>query len=90
MLVELIERAAAEPSVDALADDAILALCDAQMEEAQQEELSDLLAASREGILAADRRGRLDELMNGYRRGLVRKAQALQVAVKRGLRPPLR
>lgn len=32
---------------------------------------------------------RLDELMHLYRRGLVRKAQALKVAVERGLRPPL-
>jgi hypothetical protein len=34
-------------------------------------------------------RQRLDELMQVYRHGWVRKAQALQVAVQRGLRPPL-
>jgi hypothetical protein len=32
---------------------------------------------------------RLDALMGGYERGLLRKAQALRVAVQRGLREPL-
>ena len=36
-----------------------------------------------------DERARLDALMRSYRRGMVRKAQALKVAVERGLQPPL-
>jgi hypothetical protein len=37
----------------------------------------------------ADEHGQLDSLMGIYRRGMVRKAQALKVAVDRGLQPPL-
>jgi len=43
----------------------------------------------REDMLEQDDRDRLGALMNSYRRGMVRKAQALQIAVERGLRPPL-
>jgi hypothetical protein len=89
VLVEWIDRAVTESPVESLPDDQVLALCDLQMEAAQQEELTDLLAGHREGHLGEAERARLDELMHIYRRGLVRKAQALKVAVERGLRPPL-
>ena len=75
-----------EPPVDALPDDQVLALCDIQMDPVQQEELSELLARNREGELDPAHYDRLDQLMGVYRRGLVRKAQALKVAVERGLR----
>jgi hypothetical protein len=75
--------------MESLPDGQILALCDSMMDLDQQVELGDLLAASREGLLTADQGTRLRSLMQVYRRGLVRKAQALQLAVKRGLRPPL-
>jgi len=77
------------PPVESLPDDQVLALCDLQISGEQQEELSDLLARSREGQLNKAEHERLEELMLVYRRGLVRKAQALKVAVERGLRPPL-
>ena len=57
--------------------------------EMREQELGDLLARNREGQLSDSERARLDELMQIYRRGLVRKAQALKVAVERDLRPPL-
>jgi hypothetical protein len=60
-----------------------------QMSDAEQAELSELLARQREGALSDDERGRLDALMRSYRQGMVRKAQALKVAVERGLQPPL-
>jgi len=75
--------------VSHLSDDEVLALCNLQMEPAEQVELSHLLSENREGTLDDRGRIRLDELMRAYRQGLVRKAQALQVAVQRGLRPPL-
>ena len=59
------------------------------MENGQQEELSELLARNREGALTDAERDRLDGLMRVYRRGLVRKGQALKTAVARGLKPPL-
>ena len=89
VLVEWLDRAGEEPPVESLPDEEVLALCDSQMEAGQQEELSDLLARNREGLLQSDGRGRLEELLRVYRRGLVRKAQALKTAVERGLKPPL-
>lgn len=89
VLLDWIGRAASDVPVDVLADDQVLALCDLQMDESQQAELGQLLAAQREGTLDADSRARLEELMGFYRRGMVRKAQALKVAVERGLRSPL-
>jgi hypothetical protein len=56
------------------------------METDQNEELSHLLARNREGQLDEVERQRLDELMQVYRAGLLRKAQALKVAVEKGLR----
>jgi hypothetical protein len=89
VLVEWIHRAAGEPAVESLPDEVLLALCDSQLEEGLQEELSGLLELRREGELEPGERGRLEELMTLYRRGLVRKAQALKAAVARGLVPPL-
>ena len=89
VLLEWLDRAAAETPLETLADSQILALCDLQMEANQQEEMSHLLALNREAQLKEKEQERLDELIQLYRRGLVRKAQALQIAVKRGLRPPL-
>ena len=89
VLVEWLNRAAAEPPEEALSDEEIIALCDAELEEDLQEELSDLLDGQREGALQAVESERLRELMGLYRRGLVRKARAIQVAVTRGLRPHL-
>lgn len=88
-MVEWIDRAVTEPAVDFLPDEQVLAVCEAQLDEELQEELSDLLARKREGQLSEADRGRLDALMQVYRRGLVRKAQAWKVAVARGLKPPL-
>jgi hypothetical protein len=77
------------PSPDELSDEEVLALCDSQLPKDQQEELSELLWMQREEKLGATDRPRLDELLGVYRRGLLRKAEALRVAVLRKLRPPL-
>ena len=79
----------AEPPVESLPDADLLALCDAELDESRQEELGSLLAELREGELSASQRLRLDELMGGYRRGLVLKARAIKEAVGRGLRASL-
>lgn len=89
VLVEYIERGANDVPVSALSDADLLALCDLQMEEKAQEELHELLDRNREGELQPADRPRFDQLMGVYRRGLVRKAQALQEAVQRGLRGPV-
>ena len=89
VLVEWLDRAAAEVPVTLLPDDQVLALRDLEMDATEQAELSELLASQREGQLAGDARVRLDTLLSIYRRGMVRKAEALKVAVERGLQPPL-
>jgi hypothetical protein len=89
VLVDWLDRVGSEPPVESLPDEELLALCDGQMEAGEQEELGDLLTRNREGLLQGEDRSRLGELMRVYRRGLVRKAQALKTAVERGLRPRL-
>ncbi|MBE8995887.1 hypothetical protein IQ234_16695 [Microcystis aeruginosa LEGE 91341] len=90
MLVEWIDYAISELSIESLPDNQILALCDLQMEAEQQELFSSLLAQNQEGELNQAGVNQLDTLMQVYRRGLIYKARALKVAVERGLRPPLR
>lgn len=89
LLSELIDRSISDLPIETLADDQVLALCDLTMNVTEQAELSDLLADQREGKLDQTRRARLDTLMQVYRRGLVRKSEALKVAIQRGLRAPL-
>lgn len=89
VLVEWIDRASQELPVESLPDDWVLALCDMHMEPEQQEALSELLERNREGQLNNEEADQLDELMQVYRSGLVRKARSLKVAVERGLRPAL-
>ncbi len=89
VLSEWIDRLAADPPVETLPNDQVLALARSQIIERRQEELSTLLARKAEGLLNAADRVNLDELMNIFRYGLVRKAQALHVAVARELISPL-
>lgn len=88
VLVEWLGKAAAELPVESLSDEQVLALCDIEMELEQQSELSRLLAENREGTITSSERERLDALMQVYRRGLVRKAEAWKAAVRRGLKSP--
>jgi hypothetical protein len=89
VVLDGLRRAVEEPDVEALSDDSLLSLCDATMTPADQEALGALLAGRREGSLSEEEAARLDELMAGYRHGLVLKARALKEAVTRGLRPSL-
>lgn len=90
VLSGLIESSIAELPVELLSDDEVLALSEMRMSEEQDVALSDLLARQREGQLDAEGRHHLSELMQIYEKGLLRKSQALRVAVERGLREPLR
>jgi rhodanese-related sulfurtransferase len=87
VLSELIDQSVSEIPLSALPDREILAIADMMMAEHDQEELADLLDDQREGQLDATKRIRLDELMQVYCRGMVRKSEALKVAVQRGLHP---
>ena len=89
VLLDWLDRAATELPVEQLPDDQVLAMRDLQLTAEQQAALSDLLGRQREGTLTEDERGELDSLLALYRRGMVRKAQVLKVAVNRGLQPRL-
>jgi hypothetical protein len=75
-----------EIAVDRLSDAQVLALCDRMMTDDDQAEMSQLLEQHREGLLTETAQQRLDALMQIYRTGMVRKAEAWKVAVERGLR----
>lgn len=72
-----------------LADEDVLALAELQMEPDQDRRLSVLLEGQQAGELTDAERPELLALMQLYQERLVRKAQALREAVRRGLRQPL-
>lgn len=86
-VADWIGRGVADAPVETLPDAEVLALCDSRLPDADQAELSHLLAGNREGTLAPADRGRLDALLGAYRRGLVLKARAVKEAAARGLAP---
>jgi len=75
--------------VSALSDEEVLALADRQMDPDQDRQLSALLDKQQSGTLGEGERPELFALMQSYQEGLLRKAQALREAVRRGLREPL-
>lgn len=89
VLAGWLEWVITEMPVESLSDEEILGLTDLRLTDEQQVSLSELLTRNQEETLDAEGRRRLDELMHVYERGLLRKAQALRVAVQRGLREPL-
>jgi hypothetical protein len=89
ILVEWLDQAVADLPIDSLTDEQVLALTKLQLDRQQQKQLSELLAKNQEGTLSPPERQQLDKLMHLYRHGLVRKAEALKVAVERGLVSPL-
>src|SRR5262245_54464251 len=86
VLSDLLESAVNEIPVDSLSDDEALAISEMKFSDEQDATLSDLLARQRENQLDSEGRRQLNELMRTYEGGLLRKAQALRVAVERGLR----
>jgi hypothetical protein len=77
------------PPIETLSDADILALTALELPPAQDRRLSALLERQQAGSLTDAERGELLTLMQAYQEGLLRKAQALQEAVRRGLRVPL-
>jgi hypothetical protein len=85
MLIEWIDHTINEIPIDTLPDEQVLALCNLLMGEQQQRLFSDLQARNSEGLLNAQEVKKLNELMQVYRHGSVRKAKAMQLAAMRGL-----
>lgn len=80
--------AAPSPPLETLSDAEVLELAASGMEPAQDGRLRALLDRQQAGRLEADERASMLALLQVYQDGLLRKAQALRVAVQRGLLPP--
>lgn len=89
VLSDLILQSISEIPVSLLSDSQVIALADMMMSDPEQAEFNHLLNDQREGSLNDDSRRRLDELLHSYRRNMVRKSEALRIAVQRGIRAPL-
>jgi hypothetical protein len=85
VLTAWLDSLADEVPIEGLPDGEIVSLTQFQLTDQQQEALSHLLTLNREDSLDGGGRHQLDELMRLYEHGLLRKAQALRVAVHRGL-----
>ncbi len=90
VLLDWLTRGSTEPEISSLPSDQVLALCDSELSSQEQTQLGKLLGKQRENQLHEDEMQQLNQLLQRYRRGLVRKAEAWKVAVERGLRPALR
>ena len=75
--------------VTELSDKEVLKLARLQMSPAEDRRFSRLLHSQQSGPLTPEERTELLTLMQAYGNGLLRKAQALNEAVRRGLRAPL-
>jgi hypothetical protein len=78
------------PHVWEMSDESVLALADSQMEPRLDKRLSVLLDKQQDSELLDVERRELAALMQVYQEGLLRKAQALAEAVRRGLMEPLK
>jgi hypothetical protein len=88
VLEELAYRYLDTVPVELLEDEQVLALADLSMSQEQGEKLNALLEEQREGRLDTAAKKDLDSLMSIYNHLLLRKGEAMAVAVERGLRPP--
>lgn len=89
ILLEWLTHSFTELPIETLPDSQVLALCELQLDEPQQHNLSILLERQSEGQITSTETQELDFLMKLYRSGMVRKAKAMQIAVERGIYPPL-
>ena len=88
-LPPLAEHSGALRPVMELSDQEILELAEAPLEPDQDRQLSVLLDKQQAGNATVEERSELSALMQVYQERLLRKAQALNEAVRRGLREPL-
>ncbi len=89
VLSDTLEDRYAEEPVGFLTDEEVVSLAGAKFSEEEQARFGDLLYENREGLLTAERREELNQMMTVYERRQLRKAEALEEAVKRGLVVPL-
>ena len=87
VLTDWLDQYADNMPVETLSDSEVLSLCDFEMNPTAQLEMRDLLYRHRERHLTDAENARLEELLQTYRRGIVRRTKATEVAIARGLRP---
>jgi hypothetical protein len=80
---------AEETGITAWSDAEVLAATEAELSAAEDARLSELLDRQQAGPLDNSERTELSALIERYEEGLLRKAQALREAVRRGLLEPL-
>lgn len=88
-LAPVATSAGSNPPVAELSDKQVLSLTKLEMPAAQDRRLSRLLNWQQAGKLAGEERAELVSLMQIYQERLLRKAQALNEAVRRGLVEPM-
>jgi hypothetical protein len=76
------------PAVETWSNDEVLAAADAFLSPDDDRRLSELLAMQRERAISDNESIELTRLMQLYQQGMVRKAAAIEEAVRRGLREP--
>jgi hypothetical protein len=77
------------PSVASLSDEALLALTKVSMPPREDRRFSELLRRQQAGASRESERSELQALLSAYQAALLRKARALNEAVRRGLLEPL-
>ena len=77
-----------EPALADWPDADVLAATEVELSSAEDARLSELLDSEQAGVLANGERAELVALVERYQTLLLRKAQALREAVRRGLREP--
>ncbi|MEG3894682.1 MULTISPECIES: hypothetical protein [unclassified Microcoleus] len=92
ILVETLENfllPTAKP-VSALSDSEVITLTQLRLQPVQEQRLSELLDRQQSGTIASVERDELQALIHIYETRLLRQAQALNEAVRRGLLEPLK
>lgn len=85
VLEEWLEETVAETRIEDLSDEEVLALTESRFDDERQRDFSRLLERNREGISDDSEKRELDQMMQIYENGLLRKSKALRVAVERDL-----
>ena len=83
------QQRAGDRAVADLSDGDVSALAESLMDPVQERRFGDLLDRQQAGCMTDEDRQALLALIQAYQDGLLRKAQALHEAVRRGLRLPL-
>lgn len=88
VLLDWLEDVFEEKFTDKMSDDEILALTKIKISPEDQERLSELLFKSREIGLDEDEQRELDLMIEISERNMLKKSEALRIAVERGLIEP--